>query len=49
MAKQHLKVSQQWQRYFDAPGAILRTSLASGHVLVVDEDAWLHLWTPPAP
>lgn len=46
MAKQHLKVSQQWQRYFDAPGAIMRTSLASGHVLVVDEDAYLHLLDP---
>jgi len=46
MARQQLKVSQDWVRHFDAPVALLRASAASGHVLAADEDGIIHLLDP---
>jgi DNA-binding beta-propeller fold protein YncE len=43
MLKMHIKVTQQWQRHFAAPVALMRTAAATGDILAVDEDAGIYL------
>jgi|GEM_PF-4369311 len=43
MAKARIRVSQEWQRHFAAPAALLRLAPLADDVLAVDEDAGLYL------